>query len=696
MKIICGDSLEVLKTMEDNSVDSICSDPPYGLKFMGKKWDYDVPSVEVWKECLRVLKPGGHALVACGTRTQHRMAVNLEDAGFEIRDIIAYLYGSGFPKSMNINKHLLKKLNCGNIEEYENNNKKTKSQMQGMWKTIIHKTLVLEENKENDRRALSELLEDLEQGEQHKIFTGSFLGEEIQISKRQRESCLERWHDLPTPQGELYCKCKICEMPTGIYIDGKKGWICYGTQTNNGETSWEVIDENGVCSSYQSQALGQSLGELNVICDKCGTQVLRTQGQGTALKPAMELWTLCRKPLEEKTVAANTLKYGTGGINIEKSRVPTQDDEARKQKILSGEVVCNAFCDKHKSYPSSLFDILSFSRLQLYDFYQHIFSELGSYNNSYTNLLHNLEELDYKNYKQLLGVPYDCGLLAGRANEYVHAYQEVLNSQDDCPTLSRLYDVFVRCQKVSDQDVFPLSNDVQVDILHFLSSKENNQLNDNNPLLVFVLALVAYSLLVNNNLHNHYTTCKNKSKGRFPANLIHSGEDEVVEGFPDTKGATSRTPSDKKGVTNFSGGNNLEIYKDNEISASRFFYCAKASKSERNQGLEEFEEKQTVGGGGGIGDYKDDVNSMSGKYGSEKAPSKNNHPTCKPIKLMQYLVRLITPKGGTILDPYIGSGSTGIGAKLEGFDFIGIEREQEYCDIAEARLKSYPKKDLTS
>jgi len=92
-KIINNDCLIALKEMEDNSIDSIVSDPPYGISFMGKKWDYDVPSVEVWQECLRVLKPGGHALIACGTRTQHRMAVNLEDAGFEIRDIVAWVYG---------------------------------------------------------------------------------------------------------------------------------------------------------------------------------------------------------------------------------------------------------------------------------------------------------------------------------------------------------------------------------------------------------------------------------------------------------------------------------------------------------------------------------------------------------------------------------------------------------------------------
>ena len=104
MELLLGNCLDRLKDLEDNSVDAIVTDPPYGLSFMGKKWDYDVPSVDIWKECLRVLKPGGYLLSFAGTRTQHRMAVNIEDAGFEIRDMIAWVYGSGFPKSLNIGK----------------------------------------------------------------------------------------------------------------------------------------------------------------------------------------------------------------------------------------------------------------------------------------------------------------------------------------------------------------------------------------------------------------------------------------------------------------------------------------------------------------------------------------------------------------------------------------------------------------
>jgi site-specific DNA-methyltransferase (adenine-specific) len=123
--------------------------------------------------------------------------------------------------------------------------------------------------------------------------------------------------------------------------------------------------------------------------------------------------------------------------------------------------------------------------------------------------------------------------------------------------------------------------------------------------------------------------------------------------------------------------------------SSRFFYIAKASKSERNRGLNGFDTKQTKGGGGGIGDYLEDVNSASGKYGSEKAPNKNFHPTVKPVKLMQYLVRLITPPNGLVLDPFCGSGTTGIACRLEDFHFVGIELDAEYAAIAQARIVNY-------
>ena len=172
---------------------------------------------------------------------------------------------------------------------------------------------------------------------------------------------------------------------------------------------------------------------------------------------------------------------------------------------------------------------------------------------------------------------------------------------------------------------------------------------------------------------------------------MHDGSDVVKDIFPNTKGFVSngdaKVGETSKGAIPPLRRGNATSYGD-DGSASRYFYCAKTSKAERNQGLDNFPIKQTQGGGGGIGNYKDDVNSASGKFGSEKAPSKNTHPTVKPIKLMKYLCRLITPKGGTVLDPFMGSGSTGMAAKEENFEFVGIEKEEQYFNIASARIES--------
>lgn len=417
--IINGDCLEELKKLEDNSVDSIVSDPPYGISFMGKKWDYDVPQVEVWQEVLRVLKPGGHALIACGTRTQHRMAINLEDAGFEIRDVISWVYGSGFPKSLNIGKAVDK--------------------LQGNERAVLGKT-----------------------------------------------------------------KGNINAMPDG--------------RPSRSDTAWK-----------------SEIKQYNITKGNSPYE-----GWGTALKPAMELWTLCRKPLEGKTVAENILKYGTGGINIDECRVEATKDD------------------------------------------------MG----------------DWDRFK-------------GHQNKNTIRKNMVENKEDD-----------------------------------FAERVDNGV----NP------------------------------QGRFPANLIHDGSDEVVGLFPETKSGGGKKGNVKEGTGMFGSGKAFETedVKPDSGSASRFFYCAKASKSERNKGLEGFEEKCIKQ------DRREEVlhtNPVTSRLATH--PQSNHHPTVKPIALMRYLCRLITPKNGTVLDPFMGSGSTGIGAKLEGFNFIGIEREEEYCKIAEARIKAY-------
>lgn len=398
--IIHGDCLEELKKLEDNTVDAVVCDPPYGLSFMGKKWDYDVPSVEIWQECLRVLKPGGYLLAFAGTRTQHRMAVRIEDAGFEIRDMIAWVYGSGFPKSLNIGKAVDK--------------------LQG-----------------NEREVI-----------------------------------------------------------------GEKPTLHHGTKDN--------IQKYGFAT------------EGNIEITK-GTS--EWEGWGTALKPALEPITVARKPLSEKTVAENVLKWGTGGINIDGSRVVAQKGDKFGGGGLNSPV--NGF--------------------------------MGSTDNT---------------------------------------YQRGTGFRDDT------------------------------------------------------------------------------ALGRFPANLIHDGSDEVVDLFPNSKGF-----SGGGGPTRFAnamGGEKLNTYQcfNDSGSAARFFYCPKASKSERNRGCEGLEEKQGI------------RTNAPRENEDVKTPTRtNNHPTVKPIALMEYLVNLVSKEGAIILDPFAGSGSTGLACKNLGREFILIERDPEYVKIIEARLQ---------
>ena len=429
MKLILGDSVDKLKELDDNSVDSIVTDPPYGLSFMGKKWDYDVPSQEIFEECLRVLKPGGHLLSFAGSRTYHRMAVRVEDAGFEIRDQIMWIYGSGFPKSMNIGKAM----------------------------------------------------------------------DKVQGNERE--------------------------------VVGKKGGKIDFSKTKKGDTSF-----------YETAWDNKDYVELEITKGNSPYE-----GWGTALKPAHEPIVMARKPLSEKTVVNNVLEWGTGGINIDASRVGTDDTRSKASMTALGQ---NSGWNKHSN-------------------------------------------------------------------------KEVIAGSES---------------------------------------------------------------------------------GRFPANIIF---DEEAGKILDEQSGISKSTGGRSGNKEGVGQNGIYGQYSGEVrdenpglgdigGASRFFYCPKTSKKDRNEGLDDFEDKYYAAGNQAKAELKRgnvEFNANKGKGKDERhnhnqvGVSKNNHPTVKPTDLMLYLIRLVTPTGGTTLDPFMGSGSTGKAAVRGGFDFIGIEREKEYMEIAEARIQ---------
>ena len=442
MKLVHGDSLDVLKEMEANTVDTIITDPPYGLSFMGKKWDYDVPSVELWTECLRVLKPGGTMLCFAGSRTQHRMAVNVEDAGFDIKDTIMWLYGSGFPKATDISKQL-DKLNGRPQEPDDNFRLYLKSAIQAKNFT----------NKQVDEVC----------------GTNGMVGHWIGKSQPAFPTKLH-WAKL---KPLLDLDCKYDEIIARVEAERE----VIGTRISNAQDQHKWLGEK-----YD----GHQSNEIDITLAKTPEAKLWNGWKSHGLKPAYEPILVAVKP-NEGTYAANALKHGVSGLNIDGGR------------IESSEV------DK--------------------------------------------EVLEAKSSKNPTGVKSAFG--GG------------------------------------------------------IASRPHTQ-------------------------------------GRFPANIIL--DEDKIEG---------------------------EEWR-------RYFYCAKASKAERNagcEGLPKIHSSNTEESPNPMRDVRPDIKSS------------NHHPTVKPLKLMDYLCTLTkTPTGGTVLDPFMGSGTTGVACKNTGRDFIGIEREAEYIEIARAKL----------
>jgi site-specific DNA-methyltransferase (adenine-specific) len=390
---------------------------------MAKAWDNNTGAVETWQECFRVLKPGGHILAFSASRTYHHLATNIESVGFEIRDQIMWLYGSGFPKSYNIGKAMDK--------------------LQG----------------------------------------------------KKREVVGKREHPTLKDKSKIYRQSN--------------------TQYHSGNT---IKDEWDVTAPATDEAK-------------------QWEGWGTALKPAHEPIVMARKPLSENTVAENVLKHGTGGINIDESRVDGLPP----------------------SRPQPKFGVKEPER-------------------------------------------YNFATGEGRIGE--------------------------------------------------MSNPEN--------------------------------------KGRFPANIIHDGSEEVLEGFPETgksAGGRSYQNTNKMYEGGWDGGEGSKIdpgFGDSG-SAARFFYCAKVSRTERHIGFEQTQANKRPRGEAFGANQREDGNLLTV---STKSLG-NNHPTVKPVALMKYLITLITPKGGKVLDPFNGSGSTGMACVELGYEYTGCELDPDYIEISKARIEAW-------
>lgn len=376
----------------DNSVDAVVCDPPYGLEFMGKDWDApwktgngfrraENPSdagrdnvfgrqskrgpeyfagseFQQWctawaTECLRVLKPGGHLVAFGGSRTWHRLATAIEDAGFEMRDSIAWLTGSGFPKSLDVSKdqrfcqcHRAQSTN-GPAPRVDSMEQVGTADLSGLFDGVPSLT------DETSRRSRADMLatvpgnpgsrpagSDCSQGARG--LDASQRGEVLGGDERCSESSLAGRCDAQAAEGELQGR-SVCAVPGGVSGDGSQGRVRDGAPSGDGAVDRSAVAADRGGEPHRSQPGEQCSGESGAVSDQRGPQARRSWsvcgrcgkqsvvGLGTALKPAFEPIVVARKPLSG-TVAGNVLEHGTGALNIDACRV---ESEAARPLVVS-------------------------------------------------------------------------------------------------------------------------------------------------------------------------------------------------------------------------------------------------------------------------------------------------------------------------------------------------------------------------
>ena len=311
-----GDCRDVLRDYPADHFDSIVSDPPYGLTFMGKGWDRGVPGAEFWQEALRVAKPGAHLLAFGGTRTFHRLTVAIEDAGWEVRDCMMWIYATGFPKSHNFG------CKCGGQSlPYDHATQPTTEHNLSR--------LHVADVSPTSRTAAGQGQVLLSRVSQHRASTLRQARPESEVAG-SIEPGMEGGRDIQTQQGQLH-QPEVRSMPRRVTADGAQGRLHHGASTGDGDGFESPADARRGGASHRPQHAEQHAVESDAVRVEPGSQALRStcarcggltawQGWGTALKPAWEPVIVARKPLSG-TVADNVLRHGTGALNIDGCRV---------------------------------------------------------------------------------------------------------------------------------------------------------------------------------------------------------------------------------------------------------------------------------------------------------------------------------------------------------------------------------------
>jgi len=541
-QLFVGDAKAMITGLLPNTVDAVVTDPPYGLEFMGKKWDYDVPGVEFWQAVFGAVKPGAHVLSFGGTRTYHRMAVNVEDGGFDIRDQLQWLYGSGFPKSLDISKAIDKAA--------------------GVERDLVER----------------------------KTFDGRSVGK----------------HD-----------------------QNLKGW----KNSSNNDLTRDNTAVTDIAKAWD--------------------------GWGTALKPANEPIVLARKPISEKTVADNVLKWGCGGINVDGGRIGFQSDKDRR----SSEIRHTLEQKQHNTY----------SELKYRDGYKDDWNDSEKRTGRFpANVI-----LDETAAAMLDKQSGELGKSAGGqsgvkgSNIYKHGATDKNNTVGcgfgDTGGASRFFmvindacgldktkggDTFAGKKTASKSECLSTGGFGNRQMALFQMGTISITQMETHSIIAFPILSVSTSTLI-----GHCTIDCEK--------IIKPLTVESIEGVSLVSNTdcliylVGENQAPIKGIVKIvaasicENGENPTEKSTTPITgntATRFLYQAKASRSERGES--------------------------------------NVHATVKPIKLMEYLCKLITPPGGTILEPFAGSGTTLLAAERLEFTCIAAELEPAHCDIILARYEA--------
>ena len=739
----CRDAMSLF--LPDNSVDAIVCDPPYGLAFMGKKWDYDVPGVDIWAECLRVLKPGGHLLAFAGTRTQHRMAVRIEDAGFEIRDMIAWVYGSGFPKSLDVSKAIDKAA--------------------GAEREVLGTV---------DPR-------------------GAFDGRE-----RKSAAINTNWRGAEGRDDVRDLSKKDVTAPA---TEAARQWQGWGTALKPAlETVTVARKPLGTCATNVLQMVESQLRERGVR----GEILWKPENASGAARSKKTTSSGSTRPLEaSETFAKNADESVTRSVEQQSLKSSEKHGTSGINPTLGGSESFHGFttsgCENPLSPPTAGSAPAAESVSVISSPSTTSTAEEHSTENKFTGRsTHNCAEKDSR-----LDTASFAGIATGltgsmgtvhisRDSEGFFLWPKGLPEFVPGSPLTVAANVLAHGTGGLNIDGCRVAIDPHADAAQ-LRTMQRGQRSSSDGWGMSTVSGDAPQVV--------------RPEGRWPANLIHDGSDEVLAAFPQAKGQqgalTGSEPSSKTTNTfgEFVGRASSEPRGDTG-SAARFFYCAKASKKDRDEGLDGHEtviiersltsespkwgnaDQQVVlqvdtepsppkviavsgvsnksahewstllfgsehtapclqgttciietptssttglttlsyfqnlltSANTQVANYETESGGspaqtaapgtlllrttsgmMASALGVEHAASptllkisvsarRSDHPTVKPTDLMAYLCRLVTPPGGVVFDPFMGSGSTGKAALREGFGFIGCEMDAAYFAIAQARL----------